>query len=97
MVFSWAGCHGCGATERYVLLTLVRYFSVIAALLPTNFWFVMQLNYTQQTMRSYTDFCMQINFLTDRDIVWTSYTTNAIAACTTQGLSSVCSETSTTG
>jgi hypothetical protein len=33
----------------------------------------MQLDSTQQTRRSYANFCGKIDALTDHDVIWTSY------------------------
>ena len=50
----------------------------------------MQLDYTQQTRRSYADFHGQIDSLVDRQVIWTLYTVDAITTRAPQGLSSLC-------
>jgi hypothetical protein len=50
----------------------------------------MQLSFTQLNRRLYDDFVRQIDALTDRDVIWTSYTDAVIEERTPQGLSSFC-------
>jgi hypothetical protein len=44
----------------------------------------------EQTRRSYLDFVGQIDTLTDREVIWQSYTDALVAARAPQGLLSLC-------
>jgi hypothetical protein len=48
------------------------------------------LSWTDQTKRSYLDFVGQIDTLTDREVIWQSYTNALVVARAPQGLSSLC-------
>jgi hypothetical protein len=50
----------------------------------------LQLSWTEQTRRSYLDFVDQIDTLTNREVIWQSYTDALVAARAPQGLSSLC-------
>jgi hypothetical protein len=50
----------------------------------------LQLSWTEQTRRSYLDFVGQIDTLTDREVIWQSYTDALVATRAPWGLSSLC-------
>jgi hypothetical protein len=51
----------------------------------------MQASYSHnQTKRAYKDFVGQFDTLTDVDVRWMPYSEEAVAACTPQGLSTLC-------